>query len=95
MSKRNEYIAKMKGQLDELNLRIDELEDKAKHLKDEALVKYDRQISGLKDLADSAKNHMQELKTSGEDKWEQAAAEGDKIHKAFIHSYNYFKSQLK
>ena len=33
--------------------------------------------------------------TSRPERWEHLAAEGDKIHKAFIHSYNYFKSRLE
>jgi predicted nucleic acid-binding Zn-ribbon protein len=95
MSKRDEYIEKMKKQLDELNSYIDELEDKAQHLKDETLVKYEKQISGLKELSNTARESLQEFKAAGEERWEHIAAEGDKVHKAFIHSYNYFKSQLK
>ena len=95
MSKRDEYIAKMKDQLDELNELIDELEGKARNLKDETLVKYEKEINGLKSMADSAKASLNELKSSGEDRWEHLVDESDKIHKAFVHSYNYFKSQLK
>ena len=95
MPKRDEYIAKMKTQLDELNSHIEELENKARHLKDEALVKYEKQINGIKSLAESTKASMKERKSASEDRWEHLAAEGDKVHKAFVHSYNYFKSQLK
>ena len=35
------------------------------------------------------------IKTASEDTWESMLAEGEKIHKAFVHSFNYFKSQLK
>ena len=38
---------------------------------------------------------MEEIKGSSEEKWEALVAEGDKIQKAFVHSFNYFKSQLK
>ena len=85
MSKRDEYVAKLKDQLDELNALIDELEGKASHLKDETLAKYEKEISGLKKLAESGRESLKELKAAG----------GDKNHKAFVHSYNYFKSQLK
>jgi hypothetical protein len=32
---------------------------------------------------------------AGEESWDALVAEGDKVWKAFIHSVNYFKSQLK
>jgi len=95
MSKRDEYIEKMKDQLDELNELIDEMEGKTRNLKDETLVKYEKEINELRALLKSGKESLKDLKTASEDHWERLTAEGDKVYKAFVHSYNYFKSQLK
>jgi DNA repair ATPase RecN len=95
MSKRDEYVAKMKQQLDELNAQISELEAKAEAGTAELGKKYEEQVSHLRELSGSAKQKMDEIREASEDKWEALVAEGEKVHKAFVHSVNYFKSQLK
>ncbi len=95
MSKRDEYIAKMKQQLDDLNSQIGELETKAKAGQAEFGKKYEEQMANLRELSSTAKAKMDELMEAGEDKWEALITEGEKVHKAFVHSVNYFKSQLK
>jgi hypothetical protein len=95
MSKRDEYIAKMKQQLDELNVQMRELESKAKAGQEVLGKKYDEQMAHLGELSAAAKEKLEEMMDAGEDKWEALVAEGEKVHKAFVHSINYFKSQLK
>ena len=95
MSKRDEYIAKMKQQLDDLNAQIGELESKAKAGQKELGKKYDEEVIHLRELSHAVKVKVDEIKDAGEDKWEALVAEGDKVHKAFVRSFNYFKSQLK
>jgi len=95
MSKRKEYIEKMKLQLDELNAKLDELEAKKTALSAEAGKKYDEQMAELRKQSKKARAKMNEIKEAGEDQWESLVAEGEKIQKAFVHSVNYFKSQLK
>lgn len=95
MSKRDQYVQKMKQQLDDLNGQIDKLAVKAKGANAELRATYDKQLVELRKLSKSAHEKMEEIKVSGEDKWEALVAEGDKVQKAFVHSFNYFKSQLK
>ncbi len=95
MSKRDVYVAKMKLQLDELNARMGELEAKAKEAKEDARDKYNEDLGKLRHKSQLAVAKLDELKASGEDKWEAMVAETEKIRDAFIHSFNYFKSQLK
>ena len=95
MSKRDEYIAKMKQQLDELNAQLTELEDKGAAAQAEFLDKHKEQIAQVRGHYSSALAKMEEVKSASEDKWESMVAEGEKVHKAFVHSFNYFKSQLK
>jgi hypothetical protein len=49
----------------------------------------------LREHSRAAHSKIEEIKAASEDKWESLVAEGEKIHKAFVHSVNYFKSQLK
>ena len=95
MLNRDEYIAKMKQQLDELNTQLSELEDKGAAAQAEFLDKHQEEIGQVREHYRSALLKMEEVKAASEDKWESMVAEGEKVHKAFVHSFNYFKSQLK
>lgn len=94
MSKRDEYIAKMKLQLDELDAKMDKLEAKAAQAKEDARAKYKEEMTKLRQQSRAAKGKLEEIKAAGEDKWEALVAETEKIRDAFAHSFNYFKSQL-
>lgn len=94
MPNRDEYIAKMKLQLDELDAKMDKLEAKATEAKEDARAKYREEVAKLRQQSKLAKGKLEELKASGEDKWEAMVTEMEKIRDAFIHSFRYFKSQL-
>ena len=95
MVKRDEYIAKMKLQLDELDVKMDKLEAKAKEAKEDARAKYKEEIANLRQQSRLAQGKLEELKASREEKWDDMVAEMERIRDAIAHSYNYFKSQLK
>jgi len=95
MSKREDYIENMKQQLDGLNAQLKELETKGEAAQAEFLEKHAEQITQLREHYVAALAKLDEVKSASEDKWESVVTEGEKIHKAFVHSFNYFKSQLK
>ena len=95
MSKRDEVIAKMKEQLDEINAHLDELEAKARAGREELGKKYDAQVSSLRASAGTMRAKIDEIREAGDEKWEALVAEGEKVQKALVRSFNYFKSQLK
>ena len=94
MSKRDAYIAKMKLQLDELDAKMNALEARAEDAKDTAHEKYVEEMAKLRRQSTLAKAKFDDLVDAGEDKWDNMVAEMDKIRDAFVHSFNYFKSQL-
>jgi hypothetical protein len=95
MSSRSEYIEQMKVQLDKLNTKLDELDSKKDALSADAAKKYDEQVAELRMQSQNARAKMNEIKEASEDKWETLVTEGEKVQKAFVHSYNYFISQMK
>lgn len=94
MSKRDDYIAKMKLQLDELDAQMSKLEAKAQVAKDDARDKYKEEMAKLRHQSTLAKGKLDDLKAAGEDKWDALVAEMEKVRDAFKHSFSYFKSQL-
>jgi len=94
MTKRDDYIEKMKLQLDELDAKMDKLEAKATEAKEDVRAKYKEEMSKLREQSRLAKGKLLEVKAAGEDKWEAMVSEMEKVRDAVIHSFNYFKSQL-
>jgi predicted nucleic acid-binding Zn-ribbon protein len=94
MSKRNEYITKMKLQLDELNATMNKLETKAQAAKEDVRDVYREEMRKLRHESKLALAKFEEVKASGEEGWEKMVAEMDKVSAAFQHAFHYFKSQL-
>ena len=95
MTKRAEYTTKMKLQLDELNAKMDLLEAKAKEARQDAREKYKAEMVKLRHQSELAHAKLLEFTAAGEDSWEKMVAEMDKVRAAFVHSFSYFKSQVK
>lgn len=94
MSKRAEYIEKVKKQLDELNAKMDKLETRAQDAKNEARTRYKEEMGKVSKQSKLAVAKLEEIQAAGEGKWEGMVTEMDKVRDAFKHSFNYFKSQL-
>ncbi len=94
MTKRDEYVQKMKSQLDALNATADEVVAKAGDAKQEVRAKYKEEMATLRHQSKVAAAKLEELKSAGEDRWEAMVAEMDKLRDAFVHSFHYFKSQI-
>lgn len=94
MTKRDEYIDKMKAQLDELNANMSKVEAKANEARDDARARYKEEMAKLRHQSKVAAGKLDDLRTAGEDTWEAMVAEMEKLRDAFTHSFHYFKSQL-
>jgi hypothetical protein len=94
MKNKDSYIAKMKLQLDELDVKMNALEAKAKDAKEAAHDKYVEEMAKLRHQSQLAKAKFDDLVDAGEDKWDNMVVEMEKVRDAFAHSFNYFKSQL-
>lgn len=94
MTTREAYIEKMKTQLDELNVRMDHLGDKAAEAQANVRASYQKDMLALRTQSAEAKAKMEELKSAGEDRWDAMVAEMEKVRDAFVHSFSYFKSQV-
>jgi len=94
MKKRDEYVAKMKSQLDDLNAQLDRLAAKSTDAKKGMQAKYKQEMADLRAQSSEASAKLEDLKSAGEDAWGKSVAEMEKIGDAFKHSFNYFKSQF-
>lgn len=95
MPTRDEVIEKLKLQLDTLNAKLGELERKADQASGEAKAEYQQRMQHLREMAAPAQDKLKELRDAGETQWDRLSAEAEKHYKALVHSWNYFKSQVK
>ena len=94
MTNREAYIEKMKTQLDDLNVRMERLSDKAADAQASVRATYDKDMAQLRQQSAHAKAKIEELKSAGEDRWDAMVTEMEKVRDAFVHSFSYFKSQV-
>jgi septal ring factor EnvC (AmiA/AmiB activator) len=95
MSRRDEFVEAMKRQLDEMNEQIGQLETRLADQKEKFGTVYDEQLQQLKASSQAVRQKIDEIRAAGDERWEALVVEGEKIQKALVHSFNYFKSQLK
>jgi len=94
MATREEYVEKMKRQLDEWNGDIDKLEAKLAELTGPSREKLEPYLVKAREGRDAAVSKLAELKNSGEAGWDKLEAEAEHLWKTLRQSINYFKSQL-
>lgn len=95
MITRNEFVEKIKIQLDELNSGIEKIELKAKTVREKAKGNLQKRIRYLRHKLNSAAAKVQEVKDSGEDTWHdlQQAADTvvDSLKSALVKTMAHFK----
>lgn len=95
MSKRDDYIARMKANLDAWNAEIDLLVARAREAGAEARVKYHDDIERLKRRRDETRELLEELQQTGEAAWStlrQGLEESwERLRKAFADASSHFK----
>lgn len=77
MSMKDEYVAKLKAQLDEWSTEIDELEVKAHLAQADLRDKYQEQLTILKARRDEAKGKVAEIQGATEEAWEDLKKGGE------------------
>ena len=95
MSKRDEYIERMKQQLDEWNTDLDSLEAKLADATEPLKSKLEPQLSTARKGYADARKRLSEIRSAGEGSWEDLTDDVEHVWKTLRQSINYFKSQLK
>jgi len=92
---RDEFVEKLKNQLDELNAEIDELEHKAQSASADARARYQAKLNEAREEGARARAKLQEVRDAGEDAWDDLKEEAEHAWKALQNSVNYFRSHFK
>jgi chromosome segregation ATPase len=71
MSKKDEYVEKLKTKLDELNTDLDELEEKLHKTSVGARITYEEQMRSFRQKRDEIQRKLMDIHGAGEDGWEE------------------------
>ncbi len=95
MTKRDEFIAKMKSRLDEWNLDVDKLEDKIRKVKAELKEIYQTQIDELRKKRREGDRKLEQIRTAGEGKWEHLKTEAENAWVVMKDALETFKTRYR
>lgn len=95
MLTKDEYVAKMKRQLDDWSADIDALDLKVQAAKDDARMKYQEQLTALRVKREEGEKKLEEIKLAADNSWEMLKAETDNVWEAFKDAMFAFKGHFK
>ena len=95
MTKRDEFVEKMKRRLDEWNAEINNLDEKVREVKADLKDKYKSQIEELRTKGDEIEEKLEKSRVAGEDAWEKLKSDADRTWTALKDSINTFKSHFE
>jgi hypothetical protein len=95
MSKRDEYVAKLKAQLDEWNADIGKWEAKAKGAQADARAEYEKHLDAVRRQRDQAMEQMRQVQAAAGDAWLDLAKGADEAwgiaRDAFTKAASHFR----
>jgi chromosome segregation ATPase len=91
--KRDEYVEKLKGQLDEWNAAIDKLEKRAGELTAEARQRYQERVAALRAKRQEIQNKLKEIQAAGESAWDAIKASVEVARTEFKRAYEETESE--
>lgn len=86
MSVKDEYVEKLKSQLDIWSKDIDVLEGRARSVDAELRGKIDEQLTLLRSRRDEAKVKLKEIQDSAGDAWQELRKGGDEAWESIKHA---------
>ncbi|QGQ23104.1 hypothetical protein F1728_10665 [Gimesia benthica] len=92
--KHDEYAAKLDKQLRELNVKIDQLQEKGSDLKDDAKVKWNEQMDELKVQRDHVSEKLEEFNNASADAWEGLKQDLDTAWENLENSFDNAENEI-
>jgi hypothetical protein len=95
MSKRDEYVAKLKDQLDQWNAEVGRWEEKARQAQTGMRAEYDKHLQTLRQHRDQAMEKMRGVQSASGDAWTELKNGTDeawtKMREAFDKARSHFQ----
>lgn len=95
MANRDEYIEKMKAQLDQWNAQMTAWDSTARKATAEAKAEWEKQAGILKSRIDDMMFRMEQLRGASADAWQEIARGADEARKAMQDALEKARSRFK
>jgi hypothetical protein len=95
MTNRDEYVEKMKVQLDQWNRQMATWEASSREATAEAKIELEKQVGIMKSRADDLVFRMELLKGASADAWQEIARGADEARKTMQDAFEKARSRLK
>jgi hypothetical protein len=95
MSNRDDYIEKLKAQLDRLGADLDELETKFRKAETDVKMEKFEQINELRQRTAAARRTLVKIQEAGDDAWEDLKQSAESAWSALRDSFSKAKSEFK
>ena len=95
MNKRDEYVEKMKSQLDTWNAELAKWEAKAREAQQEMRAEHEKQLAALYRLRDQSTEQIRQVQSAAGDAWQDLTRGADeawaKMREAFEKAHSHFR----
>jgi lipid II:glycine glycyltransferase (peptidoglycan interpeptide bridge formation enzyme) len=95
MINRDEYVQKLKTQLDEWNAEAAKWEGKAKSAQDEARAEYEKQMALFHQRRDEGMRKMKEIQAASGDAWMEMMRGADDAWKRMQEAFNQASARFR
>ena len=93
--KRDAFVQKVKGKIDEWNAEIDRLSARAEQAEAEARMEYENEIASLESYRDDARKKLDKLHKAGEGAWEDFKAGAEMAFEAMNEAMQSARQRFK
>ena len=94
MSTRDEYLQKIKAQLDAWDDDIDKLEEKAREAQVDMQEQYAKQLANMREMRDDAMARYVELQDAAGNAWDALVAGTEKAWHAWLDAFDEARSKF-
>jgi hypothetical protein len=95
MSKKDEYFAKMEGQIKKWDAEVDKLKVKGERMSADASAKYAEQLKAMRANRDAAYKKLQAVRTANESAWQHMQSGIDAAWDSMKNALDKASSQFK
>lgn len=89
------FIERMKDRLDDLDARIDGIEERVDQTKGDVQKEYRARLAEMREQRKKIRARMDEMVDAGEKRWSQLRGQVEETWKALENSFKYFKSHFR
>lgn len=95
MSTRDDYVEKMKTQLDQWNAQIAEWETRSKEVQANSRAEYEKQLAAYRQQRDQALEQMRKVQGASADAWQELARGTDEAWSRMQDAFEKASSQFR